>query len=73
MNWRGCGRKRSCPNLRYYPSIYVEGLRKTTKNLSQNNLSPGRDVNSGPPKYEAGVSTTGPRRSVTGNTNEAFY
>jgi hypothetical protein len=30
MNWKGCGRKRSCSNLRYYPGICLEGLRKTT-------------------------------------------
>jgi hypothetical protein len=34
MNWRGCGRKRSCPVLEYWPYIYLEGLRKTTNNLS---------------------------------------
>jgi hypothetical protein len=31
LNWKGCGRKVSCPNLRYYFSICLEGLRKTTK------------------------------------------
>jgi hypothetical protein len=31
MNWKGYGRNWSWPNLRYYPSIYLEGLRKTTK------------------------------------------
>jgi hypothetical protein len=31
MNSRGCGRKRSFPNLRFYPGICLEGLRKTTK------------------------------------------
>jgi hypothetical protein len=29
MNWIGSGWKRSWSNLRYYPGIYVEGLRKT--------------------------------------------
>jgi hypothetical protein len=28
MNWKGCGRKKSWPNLRYYPGICLEGLRK---------------------------------------------
>jgi len=32
MNWKGCERKWSWPNLRYYPGICLEGLRKTTKN-----------------------------------------
>jgi hypothetical protein len=56
MNWKGCGRKRSWPNLRYYPGICL-GLRKTTKNLSQDSRTPGRDLNPGPPKYEARVQT----------------
>jgi hypothetical protein len=51
MNWKGCG-------------ICLEGLRKTTKNLSQDSRSPGRDLNPGPPEYEAGVLTTRPRRLV---------
>jgi hypothetical protein len=57
MNWKGCGRKRSWLNLRYYPGICVEGLRKTMKNLSQDSRSPGRDLNPGHPEYEAGVLT----------------
>jgi hypothetical protein len=37
---------------------------KTTKNLNQDSQSPGRVLNPGPPENEAGVLTTGPRRSV---------
>jgi hypothetical protein len=37
---------------------------KPTKNLSQDNLSPGRNVNPELPEYEAGVLTTQPRCSV---------
>jgi hypothetical protein len=33
MNNKGCGRKRSWPNLRYYPEIFLKGLRKTTINI----------------------------------------
>jgi hypothetical protein len=33
--------------LRYYPSIYLEGLVKTTKNLSQDSRSSDRNVNPG--------------------------
>jgi hypothetical protein len=43
MSWKGYGRKLSWPNLRYYPGICLEGLRKTKKNLSQDSRSPGRD------------------------------
>jgi hypothetical protein len=64
MNWKGWGRKRSWLNLSYYPSIFLEGLRKTTKNFSQDTRSPGRDLNPGPPEFEAGVLTTQARRSV---------
>jgi hypothetical protein len=65
MNWKRCRRKQSCPNLWDYPSICLEGLRKTTKNLSQDSQSLGWDLNHGPPKYEAGVLTTQPWRLVT--------
>jgi hypothetical protein len=50
-------------NLRYYPGVCLENLRKTMKNLSQDSRSPGQDLDPGPPKYEAGVLTTRPRRS----------
>jgi hypothetical protein len=39
----------------------MEGLRKTTNNHSQQSRSPGRDFNSDPHEYEAGVLTTRPR------------
>jgi hypothetical protein len=43
------------------PSWYLlQGLRKTTKKLSQNSWSPDRNPNPAPPKYEAGVKTTRP-------------
>jgi hypothetical protein len=42
-------------NLRHYSGIFLKELRKTTKNLSQDSRSSGRDLNPGPPKYEAGV------------------
>jgi hypothetical protein len=32
-DWKGCERKRLWPNLRYYPRIFLEGLRKTMKDL----------------------------------------
>lgn len=40
--------------------VCVDGLRNTTKHVSR---SPGRYLNSVPPKYDAGVITIGPRRS----------
>jgi hypothetical protein len=50
--------------LRYYLRIRLEELWKTPKTRSQVNLSSGRDLNPGPPEYEAEVLTTRPRRSV---------
>jgi hypothetical protein len=45
-------------NLRLSSSICLEGLKKTTENLIQDCHSLGQDLNSGPPKYEAGVLIT---------------
>jgi hypothetical protein len=64
MNWNGYVRKRLWPNLKYYPYIFLEGVRKTTKNPKQDSQSLGRDLNPGPPEYEEGGKTTRPRRSV---------
>jgi hypothetical protein len=64
MNWKGFGRKLLSSNLGYYPGTCLQGLRKTTDNLSQDSRFPGRDLNLEPPEYEAGVLTTRPRRSV---------
>jgi hypothetical protein len=57
MIWKeyGSGRGRI---LRFYPGIRVERLVKTMKNLREDSRSLGRDFNSGPPEYEAGVLTT---------------
>jgi hypothetical protein len=62
INRKGCGRKRPWPNLRYYPSICLVGLRKITKNLSQDSRIPGQDSKSGPTEYDAGALNIRPRR-----------
>jgi hypothetical protein len=49
VNWKGCERKRSWPNLSSYPGLYLEILRKTTK-TSQDN-----------PSLELGISHIGSR------------
>jgi hypothetical protein len=46
---------------RNYSGIRLEGPRKTTKTLSQDNQSPSRDLDTGPPEYGAGVLTTRPQ------------
>jgi hypothetical protein len=58
MKTKGYGRKQSCPNLSYYPSIFMEGLRKAMRNLSQGGQSLGQDLNLEYPKYKTGVLTT---------------
>jgi hypothetical protein len=64
MNSKGLGKKRPLPNLMYYPGIHLEGLRKTTRNLSEDNRSAGRDLNLGPLEHESEAVTNRPRRSV---------
>jgi hypothetical protein len=58
MNWKGCGRKRSCCHLRYYPYISLKELSKSTKNFGQYSRSTGWVLNTGPPEYEVRVMTT---------------
>jgi hypothetical protein len=50
--------------IRYYPGVCLEGLKKTTKSLSQDSRSLGRDLKPGPPEYEAQMLNTRPRSSV---------
>jgi hypothetical protein len=64
MNWKQREKKSSRTNFRYYNGMYLEGLRETAKNLFQDIRSAGRDLNPGPPEYEAGVLTTRPRHSL---------
>jgi hypothetical protein len=45
-------RKRSWPNLKYYPGGCLGYLRKTTNLFSQNSLSRGRDLNPGSPEKQ---------------------
>jgi hypothetical protein len=54
--------KRSWPNLKINPIIFPEGVRKTTKNNSQDTRSSGRDFNPGVPEFD-GVLTNRPQRS----------
>jgi len=50
MTCKGCGIQRSWPNRsrHYYPRIFVEELRKNTKNFSQDIRCPDRNSNWGP-------------------------
>jgi len=62
MNYKGC--KASGRGLWYYPGICLEGLRKTTKNFSQDSQHTGWDLSPGPPKYQTGMLTAQMRRST---------
>jgi hypothetical protein len=33
MNWKACGRKRACYNIRLYPEVYLVGQRKPMKDV----------------------------------------
>jgi hypothetical protein len=45
MNWKGCGSKLTWPDLRYYLDVFLEGLGKTTKVLSQDIRFPNEYLN----------------------------
>jgi hypothetical protein len=64
MKCKGFGRNQSWPILRSDSSICLEGLRKTTKTLSQDSPSQGRDLRPGPHEYETWGLTTQSRRLV---------
>jgi hypothetical protein len=65
MNWKGCGSVHGLI-IRYCPGICLEGLRKATKNLSQDSRYLSQDLSLGPPEYEARVFvTTRPWRLVS--------
>jgi hypothetical protein len=46
------------PDLRYYPSICLEGLKKIMINFSQDSWSLGQDLNLGHSKYKERALTT---------------
>lgn len=43
--------KRSCPNLKHYHSICLEGIKENRKNFSHNSRSPSGDLNPAPAEY----------------------
>jgi hypothetical protein len=51
MNWKVYVIKRSWPNLKHCIGIYLEGLRKSMKILSQDNRSPALDLSQAPPDF----------------------
>jgi hypothetical protein len=64
------------PNLKYYPGIYLEGIRKNMKNLCKDSRSPGQDLNPETPEYEVGMHNLYPAYnipSVRRTENEIRY
>jgi hypothetical protein len=57
MNRKEFGRKLSWPNFKARSQHSSEGTEENYKNLSQDSRSTGRDLNQGPPEYQAGVLT----------------
>jgi hypothetical protein len=53
MNWKGCGRNGSQPNLKELSHHLHGGMEKTCPD----SWSLGRDLKAEPLKYEAGVSS----------------
>jgi hypothetical protein len=53
------------PNFKVLSGIRLEGLWKTTKNLSRDRRSLGLDLNTGLCEYEVGVLATRPQLVVT--------
>jgi hypothetical protein len=52
INWKGFGRKRLWSNFKILFRNFPEELRISTKTF-QDSRSPNRDLNPGPPEYEA--------------------
>jgi hypothetical protein len=57
-------RKQLCPMLKYYFSICIERLRKTSEHLGWGSWSLGGNSNPGPPKYKTGLLITALQLSV---------
>jgi hypothetical protein len=73
LNWKEVIRKRSWPNFKILSWQSPGGLRKNTENVSQDSRSAGRDLNQGPPEYEAGMLTTQPRHHYQNIATHASY
>jgi hypothetical protein len=54
INWN-----RFILQLRFYPSICLEGLRKPMKDLSEDSRCPGRDLNRTPTENEVSSNLVG--------------
>jgi hypothetical protein len=69
---KGFGTKLPWPNLRYYVSIGLEELVKTSKNFSQDSRSAVLDSNPGTAEHETGVLTTR-QGGLVGTSNNSYF
>jgi hypothetical protein len=60
MNWKDLEGSVNGLISRYYICITLEGLNKITKNFGYGSRCLGRDLNPGPPEYEAGMINARP-------------
>jgi hypothetical protein len=72
INCKGCGWNRSWPNFKVLSQHLLRGTEKTTISFSLYSQSLGQDLNPGPPKYEAALSTSRPWHSVLAVKMEAY-
>jgi hypothetical protein len=61
MGWKWFGSKKLQPNFKGLPWNLPGGTKENHENLSQDSQSLGRDLNPGPPEYEADVLTDWPQ------------
>jgi hypothetical protein len=58
----------SLPNLRYYSTICLEGLRQTMVNLNWHDQSPDHNFTAGSPHCDAGTLSMGIKTCATPRT-----
>jgi hypothetical protein len=56
----------------YYPGICLQGLRIAMIKINHDSCSPGQDLNSESPKYEAGVLTAGMQCPVSNDQRKLY-
>jgi hypothetical protein len=79
MHWELCGRIWSLLNLRQFPIVCLEDMKKKNKNLSQDSQYTGRGLNPEPPGIEVvtlptttdTISFTYSSIQVTGNNKSS--
>lgn len=71
VNWRGCARMCSWPNMKCCTEVFLEGLRNITKTIASR-ASLFQDVSLGPSIHEAGESCIQPWHFITWRIHTVF-